>query len=604
MPKLDLFVRNMWRFNANGVVLSSGSNVVMRLPSGDRFAAQDTPHAALVAMVEEVAPVATLATLRHGVPAEFPYSVSGGSVIVQVQPQGRVWRVDIVPAGPAPEAAAPRHTPPPGVAGPTPAPSPRPETPAAPPETMAPSFNPPPVHAVAAARPATPVAAPAAAIPAPGSGRPAVPAVDVVTPSVIVPQPPPAPGAVVLAKRGKRGTGSDSRTPQKRATGPQRAVNIAHAATASSIAAVASKEDLKVMERLLRKMSEARGSDLHLTTSAPPSVRVDGSIRLIEGEESLTAQALAAAVQSIAPEQNRVEFAARNDTDFAYEIPGLARFRVNLFMDRRGPAAVVRSIPFELRRPADLGLSEQVIELCQLHKGLVLVTGATGSGKSTTLAAMIDHANQTRTDHIITIEDPIEFVHESKGCLVHQREVGRHTNTFKDALRAALREDPDVLLVGELRDLETVAMAVETAETGHLVFGTLHTSTAPSTVDRIIDQFPSDRQEQIRQMLSESLRGVITQALCKRIGGGRVAAYEVLFNTGAVANLIRERKTFQIPSVMQTARGLGMVTLNDSLIDLVRKKLIEPREALNKSQNKTELRTLLSRDGFKVEAAA
>jgi twitching motility protein PilT len=234
-----------------------------------------------------------------------------------------------------------------------------------------------------------------------------------------------------------------------------------------------------------------------------------------------------------------------------------------------------------------------------LTKGLVLVTGPTGSGKSTTLATMVDQINQNRTDHIITIEDPIEFVHENKKCLVNQREVHSHTETFKDALRAALREDPDIVLVGEMRDLETIAIAVETAETGHLVFGTLHTTTAPSTVDRIIDQFPADRQEQIRSMLATSLKGVISQTLCKRTGGGRVAAYEVLICNSAVANLIREKKTFQIYSIIQTSKGQGMMTLNDSLMALVKSKAIDVREAHLMSVNKSEFEGMLAREGIK-----
>jgi twitching motility protein PilT len=232
---------------------------------------------------------------------------------------------------------------------------------------------------------------------------------------------------------------------------------------------------------------------------------------------------------------------------------------------------------------------------------LVLVTGPTGSGKSTTLAAMVDYINRNREDHIITIEDPIEFVHPNKKCLVNQREVHVHTQSFKNALRAALREDPDIVLVGEMRDLETIAIAIETAETGHLVFGTLHTNTAPSTVDRIIDQFPPDRQEQIRMMLSESLKGVISQTLCKKIGGGRVPAQEVLLCNSSVSNLIREGKTFQLPSVMQTSRGMGMVTLNDALFELVKKKLVDPKDAYIKAVAKTEFRQMLERGGFKVD---
>ena len=233
-----------------------------------------------------------------------------------------------------------------------------------------------------------------------------------------------------------------------------------------------------------------------------------------------------------------------------------------------------------------MGLSREVQNLCYLTKGLVVVTGPTGSGKSTTLAALVDLINRTRSDHIITIEDPIEFVHQSKKCLVTQRQVGVHTRSFKQALRAALREDPDIILVGEMRDLETVSIAIETAETGHLVFGTLHTTTAASTIDRIIDQFPADRQSQVRVMLSESLRGVIAQTLCKKIGGGRVAAREILLSIPAVSNLIREGKTFQIPSVMQTNRRVGMVTLNDALMELVDAKQVEPKEAYMKAVEK------------------
>jgi twitching motility protein PilT len=234
-----------------------------------------------------------------------------------------------------------------------------------------------------------------------------------------------------------------------------------------------------------------------------------------------------------------------------------------------------------------MGLSREVQNLCYLTKGLVVVTGPTGSGKSTTLAGLVDLINRTRTDHIITIEDPIEFVHPSKKCLVTQRQVGLHTRSFKHALRAALREDPDIILVGEMRDLETVSIAIETAETGHLVFGTLHTTTASSTIDRIIDQFPADRQSQVRVMLSESLRGVIAQTLCKKIGGGRVAAREILLSIPAVSNLIREGKTFQIPSIMQTNRKTGMVTLNDALMELVDARLVEAKEAYMKAVEKT-----------------
>ena len=305
-------------------------------------------------------------------------------------------------------------------------------------------------------------------------------------------------------------------------------------------------------------------------------------------------------IWSIAPEKNRQEWEQIKDTDFAHEIEA-ARFRVNVFADRRGIGGVLRVIPNQIRSAEEMGLSQHILELCHLAKGLVLVTGPTGSGKSTTLAAMIDYINRTRNDHIITIEDPIEFVHPNKKCLVNQREVRVHTQSFKHALRAALREDPDIVLVGEMRDLETISIALETAETGHLVFGTLHTNTAPSTVDRIIDQFPADRQEQIRTMLSESLKGVVTQMLCKKIGGGRVAAQEVLLCNSAVSNIIREGKTFQIASIMQTSRGSGMQTMNDALPELVRSKQVLPKEALSKAVQKADLKVSLERAGFRLD---
>ena len=344
---------------------------------------------------------------------------------------------------------------------------------------------------------------------------------------------------------------------------------------------------------LLHGLVQSGSSDLHLRAGEPAIFRLHGELKRQSGE-TFTAEALEPLLISIMPERNRVEWRDTGDTDFAYEIEGLARFRVNVARDRKGPVAVFRVIPAAVLTAEQLGITKEVQALCYLTKGLVLVTGPTGSGKSTTLCALIDLINRTRTDHIITIEDPIEFVHGNKECLITQRQVGLHTEDFKSALRAALREDPDIILVGELRDLETIAIAIETAETGHLVFATLHTTTAASTVDRIIDQFPADRQAQIRVMLSESLRGVIAQTLCKKVGGGRVAAREILLTTPAVSNLIREGKTFQIPSIIQTSKKLGMVTLNDALLELVEKKLVDPDEAYMRSVEKTGLLT-----GFK-----
>jgi twitching motility protein PilT len=362
----------------------------------------------------------------------------------------------------------------------------------------------------------------------------------------------------------------------------------------------------KVAERalgeLLKRLVESGSSDLHLRVGEPPLFRTHGEMQR-QSMPPVSGDQLEVTLLSIMPDRNRAEWNETGDSDFAYEIAGLARFRVNAARDRKGPVAVFRVIPAQVLSVDQLEITKEVQALCYLTKGLVLVTGPTGSGKSTTLCALIDLINRTRTDHIITIEDPIEFVHENKKCVITQRQVGVHTDSFKSALRAALREDPDIVLVGEMRDLETIAIAIETAETGHLVFGTLHTTTAASTVDRIIDQFPSDRQAQIRVMLSESLRGVVCQTLCKKIGGGRVAAREILLTTPAVSNLIREAKIFQIPSIIQTSKQLGMLTLNDALLELVEKKLVTPEEAYVRSVEKAGMLATLKAKGHKLTVA-
>jgi len=365
--------------------------------------------------------------------------------------------------------------------------------------------------------------------------------------------------------------------------------------TAAASDATAAAEER--IQGFLRTLVDSGSSDLHLRVGEPPLIRKQGEMKRLEGLTPLTIDEMEALIFSIMPDRNKKEFAETNDTDFAYEILDLARFRANALRDRKGPAAVFRVIPTKVQTAEELNLSEEVQKLCFLTKGLVLVTGPTGSGKSTTLAAMIDLINRKRTDHIITIEDPIEFVHPNKSCVITQRQVALHTESFKRALRAALREDPDIVLVGEMRDLETVAIAIETAETGHLVFGTLHTTTAASTVDRIIDQFPADRQSQIRVMLSESLKGVVAQILCKKIGGGRVAVREILLAIPAIANLIREGKTFQIPSMIQTNKRMGMITLNDALMEVVEKKLVEPAEAYMKCADKSGLEAMLKAKG-------
>jgi twitching motility protein PilT len=343
------------------------------------------------------------------------------------------------------------------------------------------------------------------------------------------------------------------------------------------------------LDELFGVMFDMKASDLHMSVGSPPMIRHDGEMKVIPGREVLTPADTERILFPIAPQRNKDEFARRNDTDFAYELEGIGRFRCNFFRDRKGVGGVFRIIPSKIMTAEDMGLSKELLQLCHLPKGLVLVTGPTGSGKSTTLCALVDYINRNRTDHIITIEDPIEFVHENKKCLINQRQVHAHTDSFKDALRAALREDPDIVLVGEMRDLETVAIAIETAETGHLVFGTLHTSSAPSTVDRIIDQFPADRQGQIRVMLSESLKAVISQMLCKKIGGGRVPVMEILISTPSVSNLIREAKVFQIPSIMQTGKKYGMCQMTDSFLDVVKKKVVDPQEAYAKAVDKAAL---------------
>ncbi|MFP3941415.1 MAG: type IV pilus twitching motility protein PilT, partial [Thermoanaerobaculia bacterium] len=342
------------------------------------------------------------------------------------------------------------------------------------------------------------------------------------------------------------------------------------------------------LEGMLRQMIELGASDLHLSPGQPTRIRLDGDLSPF-GTETPTAERTRELLRTVTPEAKLAEFDADADADFGHEIPGLARFRVNLFRDRHGMGAVFRQIPESIPSADDLGLPQPVRDLASLPKGLVLVTGPTGSGKSTTLAAIVDLVNRTRPDHVITIEDPVEFVHPSKRCMINQREVGEHTRSFARALRAALREDPDVVLVGEMRDLETTSIAIETAETGHLVFATLHTTSAVATIERLVNQYPADRQEQVRLMLADSLKAVVSQTLLKRVGGGRVAAQEILLVNRAVSNLIRENKSFQILSIMQTSRNRGNVTLNEALMRLVKEGTVEPREAWAKAVDRDDL---------------
>ena len=343
------------------------------------------------------------------------------------------------------------------------------------------------------------------------------------------------------------------------------------------------------IDRYFKLMVEHNASDLHLSTACKPMFRKDGSMLPLKNDEPLDPMRIKALLYEIMPKANEDEFNEKNDTDFAYELEGAGRYRCNIFRDHKGIGGVFRLIPSEIMTVQELNLPKAVLNFCTLPKGLVLVTGPTGSGKSTTLAAMIDHINQTRADHIITIEDPIEFVHPNKRCLINQREVGSHTESFSSALRAALREDPDIVLVGEMRDLETTHIAIETAETGHLVFGTLHTTTAIGTLDRLIDQFPAGQQSQIRTMLADALKGVVAQTLIKKIGGGRIAAIEVLVVNQAIAALIREGKNSQMQSVMQTARKEGMTLLNQEFTRLVQEEIIEPQHAYEKAVDRPDL---------------
>lgn len=348
------------------------------------------------------------------------------------------------------------------------------------------------------------------------------------------------------------------------------------------------------IDSLLQRALESGASDLHLRAGASPLIRLHGRLQPLSGVNN--PGGYEAALLDILTENQRQTFATRNDLDFAYEIPGVARFRVNFLRQHRGIGAVFRLLPSQLRTLEELGLPQVVYSLARLEQGLVLVTGPTGSGKSTTLAAIIDYINQESDKHIVTIEDPLEFIHPSKKSLVTQREVGAHTMSFAAALRAVLREDPDIILLGELRDLETIALAITAAETGHLVFGTLHTRTAASTVDRLIDVFPPDQQGQIRTMLAETLKGVIAQQLLIRADGqGRVIAVEILVGTTALSNLIREGKTYQIPSLIQTGRREGMQTMDQAILEHLRSKQITPQEAYRKAVDKETYRQYLER---------
>ncbi len=334
---------------------------------------------------------------------------------------------------------------------------------------------------------------------------------------------------------------------------------------------------------LLAFSAKQGASDLHLSSGLPPMIRVDGDVRRIN-LPAMEHKQVHSLIYDIMNDKQRKDYEEFLETDFSFEVPGVARFRVNAFNQNRGAAAVFRTIPSKVLSMEDLGLGEVFRSIADVPRGLVLVTGPTGSGKSTTLAAMMDYLNSTKYQHILTVEDPIEFVHESKKCLINQREVHRDTHGFNEALRSALREDPDIILVGELRDLETIRLALTAAETGHLVFGTLHTTSAAKTIDRVVDVFPGEEKSMVRSMLSESLQAVISQTLLKKIGGGRVAAHEIMLGTPAIRNLIREDKVAQMYSAIQTGGSLGMQTLDSCLKGLLAKGLISRDSAREKAK--------------------
>ena len=539
MARIDQLIQALQQHKGDNLTICSGEKVCIIVGAQPRYLTnREATLPQVKTFLKEIAPDDLEHSLATKGTHEFLYASPAAQVKVLVVQRDGVLKMRVVLAGEQGVAQAAAQ--PPTAAAPPPAAAdPPPAQAAAPPAAAVQAVTPPPP---AVAAPATATAAPPPATAAPPAATSAPPAV------------------------------------------------AAPPVTASGAA--------PVIERLFQKMMDNGCSDLHMSSTNPPLYRKDGEIVALGDDPVIEPERMREILMEICPERNRKEFEETWDSDFSYEMRG-ARFRCNLFMDRLGIGGVFRIIPSDIPSFEDLNLPKSLLKLCHLSKGLVVVTGPTGSGKSTTLAAMIDYINANLNAHIITIEDPVEFVHPKKQCLINQREVHVHTQGFKNALRAALREDPDIVLVGEMRDLETVAIAIETAETGHLVFGTLHTNTAPSTVDRIIDQFAADRQSQVRTMLAESLKGVIAQTLCKKIGGGRVAALEVLLVNSAVSNLIREGKTFQIPSIMQTGRGLGMVTMTDSLLQLVKKKQVEPEQAYVKAVHKSELMVAFKRNDIR-----
>ncbi|MFT3921447.1 MAG: PilT/PilU family type 4a pilus ATPase [Myxococcales bacterium] len=559
MRRLDFYVQHMLKQNAHGVVMRSGEPVEFRFAQGDiRRSNQSISHGQVLQLVREVSPPDGLEQLRRSGHLRFTTRGQAGAGIIYVAIDVNApeqWRVILSTH----EIDSSYDTP-------------------APPESGGEEWG--------------------------GFASPREPMLD-------LPRAPdnaaasqmrraPSPPSIALPTNQAAGAAQPPATPPA----PRQSASPAPAPRSPARVVVRDSQAEARLQRFLRHAVSLKASDLHMSTGSEPMVRIDGEMRVLQNTGGeLRAEDMLDMMMAIAPPDVRQSFEQTHDSDFAYELEGAGRFRFNFFLDRRGPGLVARQIPMEILTPEQIGLPQAVVDLCWLSRGLVLVTGPTGSGKSTTLAALIDFINRNRSDHIITIEDPIEYVHPNKRCLVNQRQVGLHTPSFNQALRAALREDPDVIVVGEMRDLETISIAIETAETGHLVFGTLHTTTAASTVDRIIDQFPADEQGHIRSMLSESLRGVVSQVLCKKNGGGRAAAYEILLMNAAAQNMVREGKTFQIKSMMQTARAQGMQTMNDHLFELVKGNVIDVKDAYLKATDKAGFRELLQKAHIRLDPA-
>jgi twitching motility protein PilT len=547
MARIDSLIYHLFEFGADALGIGAGHQVVL-MTEGERRPITAAPMRAdeVNALLKDICPADAAMAVATGQDTEFTYAAPSGTVSVKVQLGADGVRM-IVSRHAAPAAAAPPPAPPPDD-----------------------DFQMPKTGGIDLNHPdAAPLRK---VVERTASAVPGVPTVGSQEGAPVTTSPPPA--ARASADDDELDLREHIPEPQKGHSTP--------------------------LDPYLTALVQKGGSDLYICTGKPALMRRDGDLVQLGDDRRFTHEQALELLFSVASFKTRREWLERKDADFAHAIDGVGRFRGNMFEDRNGIGGIFRQIPSKIPSAEDLGLPPAILQMCTLPKGLVLVTGPTGSGKSTTIAAMIDYINRTQPKHIISIEDPIEFVHEDKRSVINQRQVGTNTRSFKAALVSALREDTDIVLVGELRDLETVEIAIETAETGHLVFGTLHTNTAASTVDRIIDQFPADRQAQIRTMLSEGLKGVVSQNLVKRAGGGRTAAQEILVVTPSVANIIREGKTFQLPSLMQTGKNVGMVTLNDALLQLVKSGTCTPEAALDKAFKQAELRSLFQRSQINV----